>query len=167
MCIMRAGQICILCLQCVLLPSGVAHAPSSPNASSYRHCCLRVLMQASAAETAQLLCCGKPCHKALPNCPHVCQATCHPGPCPAASGAACQEEVTVRCLCRRHKAKMPCNEVSLCFIHPIMCPPAVPPCTCTPYAPMCCWCNIHSCRGLQLGWMELGCAAHCGDCVQH
>ncbi|KAL3156681.1 hypothetical protein ABBQ38_000958 [Trebouxia sp. C0009 RCD-2024] len=66
---------------------------------------------AAEAERAKLLCCHKPCHKALPKCPHVCQATCHPGACPAASGGACLEEVSVRCHCRSRRAKLPCQEV--------------------------------------------------------
>ncbi|KAL3132442.1 hypothetical protein ABBQ32_008998 [Trebouxia sp. C0010 RCD-2024] len=69
------------------------------------------LQQAAKAERAKLLCCHKPCHKMLPKCPHVCQATCHPGACPAASGGACLEEVTVRCHCRSRRAKMPCQEL--------------------------------------------------------
>ena len=68
-------------------------------------------MQASQDSKA-LLCCGKPCHKALPNCPHVCQQVCHAGPCPGAAAEGCQEEVTVRCSCRRHKAKLPCHQVT-------------------------------------------------------
>ena len=74
-------------------------------------------MQASGAQKAKLLCCGKPCHKALPNCTHVCQQTCHQGPCPGAAGQGCQEEVTVRCSCRHHKAKMPCHQVHLRASH--------------------------------------------------
>ncbi len=69
-------------------------------------------VQASEVDKGELLCCGKPCHKALPKCPHVCQAVCHQGPCPAASAEGCQEEVTVRCSCRRRKAKMSCHQVS-------------------------------------------------------
>ncbi|DBA96431.1 TPA: hypothetical protein ACH3X1_015323 [Trebouxia sp. C0004] len=69
------------------------------------------LQEASEADKGQLLCCGKPCHKALPMCPHVCQAICHQGPCPAASAEGCQEEVAVRCSCRRRKAKMSCYQV--------------------------------------------------------
>lgn len=124
-----AGEPCETCLQPCQRDQPCGHAcplrchpqPCPPCQEAHEQGChcgrslvpvlCHQLQQASAAETAQLLCCGKPCHKALPHCPHVCQATCHPGPCPAASGAACQEEVTVRCLCRRHKAKMPCNEV--------------------------------------------------------
>ncbi|KAK9820436.1 hypothetical protein WJX72_010343 [[Myrmecia] bisecta] len=60
-------------------------------------------------ERAELLCCGKACHKALPRCPHLCEATCHPGPCPGAS--TCGEEVAVRCPCRRLKVRMRCQDV--------------------------------------------------------
>ena len=74
------------------------------------------LLQASEADKGELLCCGKPCHKALPKCPHVCQATCHQGPCLAASAEGCEEEVTVRCSCRRRKAKMSCHQVSPPFV---------------------------------------------------
>lgn len=51
--------------------------------------------------------CAKKCHKGLLGCPHVCQAQCHEGACPE----TCQEEVPVRCACRRQKAKWKCSEV--------------------------------------------------------
>ena len=108
--------------------------------------------QASTADKTELLCCGKPCHKALPKCPHVCQARCHQGPCPAGSGGVCQEEVTVRCSCRRCKAKMPCHQVCLC---PPTCPAALqhalqdalPPGLCLPSKVPChqfCVCPLQS-----------------------
>ncbi|KAK9827063.1 hypothetical protein WJX74_005265 [Apatococcus lobatus] len=53
--------------------------------------------------------CGKPCRRALPDCPHACQAPCHPGPCPEAV-QGCQQEVTARCRCRRQRTKLPCQQ---------------------------------------------------------
>lgn len=57
-----------------------------------------------------MLCCGKPCHKPLPNCPHPCRVTCHPGACPGSW--RCEEEVTVRCACKTLRAKWPCYKVA-------------------------------------------------------
>ncbi|KAK9842016.1 hypothetical protein WJX81_004295 [Elliptochloris bilobata] len=55
---------------------------------------------------AELLCCWKPCARPLPACGHICGATCHAGCCPGAD--SCDQEVTVRCACRRLKGKMSC-----------------------------------------------------------
>eukprot|EP00884_Botryococcus_braunii_P007472 jgi/Botrbrau1/16726/Bobra.0276s0006.1 len=71
-------------------------------------CCL-LREAAGTAKEALLLRCDKKCHKALPWCPHVCQAQCHAGPCQEA--ADCREEVVVRCACRRQKAKWMCCDV--------------------------------------------------------
>jgi NF-X1-type zinc finger protein NFXL1 len=60
-----------------------------------------------AAAAAAALSCGKPCHRALPGCQHPCRTACHAGVCPA----ACEEEVAVRCECRRLKQKWPCAKV--------------------------------------------------------
>eukprot|EP00983_Pelagomonas_calceolata_P037432 1136326-Pelagomonas_calceolata.AAC.1 len=56
-----------------------------------------------------LLSCHRPCHRALPHCPHFCLAPCHLGPCPHPE--ACQAEVTVRCECKRVRAKWACASV--------------------------------------------------------
>ncbi len=45
------------------------------------------------AELQSLLSCGKPCYRQLPGCPHLCEAVCHLGACPAST--TCQKEVTV------------------------------------------------------------------------
>lgn len=55
--------------------------------------------------------CGKTCRRALPGCPHACQAPCHPDPCPEAV-QGCQQEVTGRCSCRRQRIKLPCQCVA-------------------------------------------------------
>ncbi|GAX77723.1 hypothetical protein CEUSTIGMA_g5166.t1 [Chlamydomonas eustigma] len=60
--------------------------------------------------SGHLLCCGKPCHRPLLRCPHPCREKCHEGPCPG-SGQGCEEEVTVRCACKRLKAKWTCKAV--------------------------------------------------------
>lgn len=53
-------------------------------------------------------CCGKTCHRALPGCPHMCERLCHTGAC---TSQGCTRETTVRCACKRLKAKLPCSEV--------------------------------------------------------
>ncbi|KAF6263962.1 hypothetical protein COO60DRAFT_1292737 [Scenedesmus sp. NREL 46B-D3] len=65
---------------------------------------------AAAAAADDALCCGKPCHRQLPHCPHPCRALCHASSaCPDPEG--CSEEVGVRCSCRRLKQKWPCSKV--------------------------------------------------------
>jgi len=118
-------------------------------------------VQASEADKGELLCCGKPCHKALPKCPHVCQATCHQGPCPAASAEGCQEEVTVRCSCRRRKTKMSCHQVSaVCCLSLAFC--------CWSLA-FCCWSLAFCCLSLAFCCLSLAfccrCLAFC--CMSH
>ncbi|BDA41625.1 NF-X1-type zinc finger protein NFXL1 [Coccomyxa sp. Obi] len=63
------------------------------------------------AELQSLLSCGKPCYRQLPGCPHLCEAMCHLGDCPASG--SCQKEVTVRCACRRKREKRACSSVRL------------------------------------------------------
>ena len=58
------------------------------------------------------LCCTKQCLKQLAHCPHLCQASCHEGPCPG-SIARCEAETTVRCSCKRMKKKLKCFEVAI------------------------------------------------------
>lgn len=53
--------------------------------------------------------CGGPCHRKLPNCPHLCSETCHPGPCPSVD--KCLKKVTVRCACNNLKKEWPCQDV--------------------------------------------------------
>jgi len=57
------------------------------------------------------LCCTKQCSKQLSQCPHLCEANCHEGPCPG-SVDRCQAETKVRCSCKRLKKKLKCFEVS-------------------------------------------------------
>lgn len=57
------------------------------------------------------LCCTKQCLKQLAHCPHLCEASCHEGPCPG-SVARCEAETTVRCSCKRLKRKLKCFEVA-------------------------------------------------------
>lgn len=66
--------------------------------------------EVTAAELpAARLCCGKVCHRALPGCPHTCLKTCgHAGAC---TSDGCEQEVTVRCGCKRRKEKRSCAEV--------------------------------------------------------
>eukprot|EP00798_Chlamydomonas_sp_ICE-L_P014077 gene14077-20025_t len=59
--------------------------------------------------TKDPLCCQKPCHRQLPLCPHICKVPCHLGACPTSE--ACEEEVSVRCECKRLKAKWKCQKV--------------------------------------------------------
>ena len=67
--------------------------------------------QAGAGLPDEALQCGKPCHRALPRCPHLCPRSCHPGPCLVGRGA-CSADVAVRCSCKRLKQKIPCSEVA-------------------------------------------------------
>lgn len=64
--------------------------------------------------TGDLLCCGRPCHRALPHCPHPCQAICHLGPCPGVTH--CEEQVTVKCKCKRRREKWPCHQVQAALL---------------------------------------------------
>eukprot|EP00955_Chlamydomonas_euryale_P079477 363303-Chlamydomonas_euryale.AAC.11 len=64
---------------------------------------------AGDAAAGLLLECGRPCHKQLPGCQHPCREPCHAGRCPGME--ACGEEVTVRCACKRRKAKWRCADV--------------------------------------------------------
>lgn len=57
----------------------------------------------------KLLCCSKQCLRPLPHCPHLCESGCHSGRCPGAS--CCEQEVTVRCGCRRLKERWTCHRV--------------------------------------------------------
>ncbi|KAJ9527059.1 hypothetical protein QJQ45_025235 [Haematococcus lacustris] len=59
--------------------------------------------------SVDVLSCGRPCHRQLPHCPHACSVACHAGPCTQAS--RCDQEVTVRCECKRQRAKWPCARV--------------------------------------------------------
>ncbi|KAL4445363.1 hypothetical protein ABPG77_011188 [Micractinium sp. CCAP 211/92] len=77
------------------------------------HCGKTTLEFACAEVTAAALPptalrCAKTCHRALPACPHTCERRCHEGPC---ASEGCASEVTVRCVCRRSKRKLPCSEV--------------------------------------------------------
>ncbi|WOK93733.1 hypothetical protein Cni_G02433 [Canna indica] len=53
--------------------------------------------------------CGGPCHRKLPNCPHLCSEICHPGQCPSVDN--CIKKVNVRCACNNMKKEWPCQEV--------------------------------------------------------
>lgn len=52
--------------------------------------------------------CGGPCHRKLPNCPHLCSETCHPGECPSIN--QCSKKVTVRCSCNNLKKEWLCQD---------------------------------------------------------
>lgn len=57
--------------------------------------------------------CGGPCHRKLPNCPHLCPEICHPGQCPAPE--KCSKKVTVRCGCQTLKKEWSCQEVQAAY----------------------------------------------------
>ncbi|XP_020672053.1 NF-X1-type zinc finger protein NFXL2 isoform X1 [Dendrobium catenatum] len=53
--------------------------------------------------------CRGPCHRKLPNCPHLCSDICHPGQCPSIN--LCSKKVTVRCACNSLKKEWLCRDV--------------------------------------------------------
>lgn len=96
------------CPECLVQQRVACHCGKS----SLSHPCV-VLQHAKeqAGKDSDPLCCGKPCHRQLAFCPHPCRALCHPGACPKPE--ACAEEVTVRCECKRQRAKWPCSKVQV------------------------------------------------------
>lgn len=62
-------------------------------------------------DTPSVLLCDKICSRQLAGCPHLCPRGCHEGPC-VDEGAACAQEVSVRCSCKRaRKEKWACARV--------------------------------------------------------
>ncbi|KAI5670492.1 hypothetical protein M9H77_10856 [Catharanthus roseus] len=57
--------------------------------------------------------CGGPCHRKLPNCPHLCPELCHPGEC--TSPDRCSKKVTVRCACHTLKKEWLCQDVQAAY----------------------------------------------------
>uniref|UniRef100_A0A2P2KQB1 NF-X1-type domain-containing protein n=2 Tax=Rhizophora mucronata TaxID=61149 RepID=A0A2P2KQB1_RHIMU len=57
--------------------------------------------------------CGGPCHRKLPNCTHLCPATCHPDQCP--SPDKCGKKITVRCQCQTLKKEWLCHDVQAAY----------------------------------------------------
>ncbi|EMS48479.1 NF-X1-type zinc finger protein NFXL2 [Triticum urartu] len=53
--------------------------------------------------------CSGPCHRKLPNCPHLCSEICHPGQCPSVD--QCMKKVNVRCACNTLKKEWVCQDV--------------------------------------------------------
>ncbi|KAJ4761444.1 NF-X1-type zinc finger protein NFXL2 [Rhynchospora pubera] len=63
----------------------------------------------SNEEQLRVRACGGPCHRKLPNCPHLCSEICHPGQCPSID--LCTKKVTVRCSCNGLKKEWICQDV--------------------------------------------------------
>ncbi|KAG0477038.1 hypothetical protein HPP92_013879 [Vanilla planifolia] len=63
----------------------------------------------SGEEQQRVRSCRGPCHRKLPNCPHLCSDICHPGECP--SIVQCLKKVTVRCACNNLKKEWLCCDV--------------------------------------------------------
>ncbi|KAK8940147.1 NF-X1-type zinc finger protein NFXL2 [Platanthera guangdongensis] len=63
----------------------------------------------SGEEQQLIRSCRGPCHRKLPNCPHLCSDICHSGQCPAIG--QCTKKVTVRCACNRLKKEWVCQDV--------------------------------------------------------
>lgn len=70
-----------------------------------------------SAARAKLLSCGAVCSVKFKDCPHSCQALCHPGECPDPSSPlsdtqqkkrGCAKRVTVRCPCNRRSERVAC-----------------------------------------------------------
>ncbi|CAO2161157.1 unnamed protein product [Urochloa humidicola] len=62
-----------------------------------------------AKEQLKVRSCGGPCHRKLPNCPHLCSEVCHPGTCLAVD--QCMKKVNVRCACNTLKQEWICQDV--------------------------------------------------------
>jgi len=62
-----------------------------------------------AKEQLKVRSCGGPCHRKLPNCPHLCSEVCHPGTCPSVD--QCMKKVNVRCACNTLKQEWICQDV--------------------------------------------------------
>ncbi|URD85055.1 hypothetical protein MUK42_28528 [Musa troglodytarum] len=60
-------------------------------------------------EQQRIRSCGGPCHRKLPNCPHLCSEICHLGQCPSVDH--CNKKVNVRCACNNLKKEWLCQEV--------------------------------------------------------
>ncbi|OAY70532.1 NF-X1-type zinc finger protein NFXL2 [Ananas comosus] len=63
----------------------------------------------SDEEQQRVRTCSGPCHRKLPNCPHLCSEICHPGQCP--SSDRCLKKVNVRCACNTVKREWLCQDV--------------------------------------------------------
>ncbi|KAF3329139.1 NF-X1-type zinc finger protein NFXL2 [Carex littledalei] len=63
----------------------------------------------TAEEQLRVRTCSGPCHRKLPNCPHLCSEICHPGQCPTID--LCTKKVTVRCSCNTLKKELICQDV--------------------------------------------------------
>ncbi|KAF0920747.1 hypothetical protein E2562_036831 [Oryza meyeriana var. granulata] len=63
----------------------------------------------NAREQQKVRSCGGPCHRKLPNCPHLCSEICHPGQCPSVD--QCMKKVNVRCGCNTLKKEWICQDV--------------------------------------------------------
>ncbi|MQL88742.1 hypothetical protein Taro_021316 [Colocasia esculenta] len=62
----------------------------------------------SDEEQQRIRSCGGPCHRKLPNCPHLCSEKCHPGTCP--SVVRCLKKVSVRCACNNLRKEWVCQD---------------------------------------------------------
>lgn len=69
----------------------------------------------SDKERQHIRSCGGPCHRKLPNCPHLCSVTCHPGECLSAS--QCMKKVIVRCMCHNLKKEWLCQAVLTAYLN--------------------------------------------------
>ncbi|XP_073001752.1 NF-X1-type zinc finger protein NFXL2 isoform X1 [Typha latifolia] len=63
----------------------------------------------SNEEQQKVRSCGGPCHRKLPNCPHLCSEICHPGQCPLID--RCRKKVIVRCACNTLRKDWLCQDV--------------------------------------------------------
>lgn len=63
----------------------------------------------NAKDQIKIRSCGGPCHRKLPNCPHLCSEVCHPGVCPSVD--QCMKKVNTRCACSTLKQEWRCQDV--------------------------------------------------------
>ncbi|XP_042447184.1 NF-X1-type zinc finger protein NFXL2-like [Zingiber officinale] len=69
----------------------------------------------SGDEQQKVRSCGGPCHRKLPNCPHLCSEICHPVECPSVYD--CTKKVNARCACNSLKKEWLCRDVQKAYLN--------------------------------------------------
>nr|CAB3472083.1 unnamed protein product [Digitaria exilis] len=105
-CLHRCPLRCHLsdCLPCKVLVKKPCHCGAMVHAFECVY-----FNNLKAKEQLKVRSCGGPCHRKLPNCPHLCSEVCHPGTCPSVD--QCMKKVNVRCACNTLKQEWICQDV--------------------------------------------------------